>query len=106
MLRLFAVLLALIGAGGCTWTPLRSVGEPVAIVGADTERCEAIGNTTARTTSHIGPFLRSPRKVRGELETLARNEAGAMGGDAIRALADPVDGEQRFEVLRCTPGSS
>lgn len=106
MRRVFSVMLVVIAAGACTWAPLRPAGELVAVVAANPDGCETVGRTTARTTSHFGPFLRSPRKVRGELETLARNEAGAMGGDTIRALADPVDGEQRFEVLRCGPGSS
>ncbi len=95
-----AVCLALWSAA-CTWAPLRPVGEPVVLAAAADGECRVIGTATARTKASVGPFLRSPAKVRDELQNLARNEAGAMGGDAIRALGAPVDGEQRFEVLRC-----
>ena len=99
-------LVALLGIAGsaCSWAPLRADGAPVVVLQAETEGCDSIGSTTARTTARVGPFRRNFAKVRGELENLARNEAGAMGGDAIRPLSRPVEGEQRFAVLRCEAG--
>ena len=103
-----SVLVAL-ALGACTWTRLQATGEPVAVLPVDRAEqtgCEAIGTTTARTTDQVWLFARSPVKVRRELETLARNEAGRMGGDAIRALGAPSEGEQRFSVLRCGENGS
>lgn len=102
--RRTAVVLALL-APACTWAPLRSGGEAVAVVGEKAD-CVEVGQSTARTRARIGPFRRNAAKVRTELETLARNEAGNLGGDAILAIGAPVDGEQRFLVLRCADPTS
>ncbi len=102
--RLTAVgVVALLGLFlACTWAPLKPRGESVAVLADEPEGCEVLGTTTARTTASLWLFARSPVKVRGELEHLARNEAGAMGGNAVVAEGPPsVDGEQRFTVLRC-----
>jgi hypothetical protein len=102
------VWIAAISAIGwaCTWAPLQPSGAPVAVLGAEGDGCEALGTTTARTTARLWLFSRNPTKVRAELETLARNEAGAMGGDAIIAAGAQGDGEQRFRVLRCRGAAS
>ena len=44
---------------------------------------------------------RIPRKVRDELETLARNEAPGLQGNTIHAMGEPLRGAQRFAVWRC-----
>jgi hypothetical protein len=43
------------------------------------------------------------RKVAGELEALARNEAALMGGDTVVAELPVKDGRQVFGVYRCQP---
>ena len=104
--RLAVAWIAAVSAIGCTWAPLRPAGERVVVLAAEVDGCEALGTTTARTTAKLWLFSRNPAKVRGELETLARNEAGAMGGDAIVTTGAQSDGEQRFEVLRCGRAAS
>ena len=49
----------------------------------------------------LGPYERNPRKVRDELETLARNEAPGLGADTVQALDGPEDGTQRWRAWRC-----
>ncbi len=106
MLRLAMAVILALGSAACTWAPLGPAGEPVVVAARADHECHVIGTATARTKANLGPFSRSPTKVREELHNLARNEAGAMGGDAIRATGAPVDGEQRFEVLRCAGDAS
>jgi hypothetical protein len=63
--------------------------------------CEKIGNVTAKTTDHVTIFARSERKVQQELESLARNEATELGGDAIVPIGTEKEGRQSFDVYRC-----
>jgi hypothetical protein len=65
-------------------------------------RCEKLGSTRSLTKSDIASIDRNRKKVAGELETLARNAAAAMGGDAIAAESEVSDrGEQTFGIYRC-----
>jgi hypothetical protein len=50
----------------------------------------------------VGILARGDSKVRGELITLARNEAATMGGDSIVAESPAVQGRQTFGVYRCS----
>ncbi len=96
-----AFLVAWVGCFGCTWTPLRSEGEAVRLVDTPAAECTEVGRATATTRDHVGPFRRSDKLVKRELEHLARNEAGAMGGNTVTPLGPPNAGRQRFRVLRC-----
>jgi hypothetical protein len=44
---------------------------------------------------------RNSARLELELVTLARNEAGTMGGNAVVAESVITDGQQRFGVYRC-----
>ena len=44
---------------------------------------------------------RSSERQQNELFTLARNEAGDMGGNVIVATNEVTDGQQRFDVYQC-----
>jgi hypothetical protein len=46
-------------------------------------------------------FARTQRKVHEELESLARNEAATMGGNAVAPTGEPAEGRQSFDVYRC-----
>ena len=87
---------------GCTWVALAPEAEGVRVLEADqADRCRSLGTTTSSVLAKAGPFDRSPNKVRGELETVARNEAARMGGDAIVPVAAVEQGKQTFAVYRC-----
>ena len=58
---------------------------------------------TASPKSRVGGFERKPGKVAAELETLARNEAATMGGNAVVAASTVKDGRQTFGVYHCPP---
>lgn len=94
--------LAAILLTGCTFVDLKPQGEKVRILAQqEVGRCKALGNVTVATAATIGFIARARDNVREELLHLARNHAGAMGGDSIVAKSDPVDGEQAFGVYRC-----
>ena len=46
-------------------------------------------------------YDRNQRKVRDELETLARNEAPGINADTVQPLGPPSDGSQRYAAWRC-----
>ncbi len=87
---------------GCAWVRLQPDAEGVRVIGlAEAAQCEKLGRTTASVLAKIGPFKRSRTKVRGELETVARNETIKMGGDAIAPTSEIEQGRQSFDVFRC-----
>lgn len=87
---------------GCTWVPLTSEGRNVRILqSSEVTHCEKTGKATSKTTDRVVIFARTDRKVREELESLARNEAAEMGGDAIVPIGTATDGRQSFDIYRC-----
>jgi hypothetical protein len=98
-LIMFAILVPMFA---CTWVPLTNEGQGVRILReSEVVDCEKIGETTARTSDRVVIFARSDRKVREELDSLARNEAADLGGDAIVRIGTATDGRQSFGVYRC-----
>jgi hypothetical protein len=87
---------------GCTWVPITSEGQNVRIArSTEVADCKKIGTTTAKTSDRAVFFARSDRKMREELDALARNEAAELGGDAVVAHGSAKDGRQTFDVYRC-----
>ena len=87
---------------GCTWVQLTSEGAGVRLAGARlVANCERVGRTTARTLGEIVTVERGSGKLQTELLTLARNEAGRMGGNTIVPESIISDGEQEFGVYNC-----
>lgn len=88
---------------GCTWVQLTTEGQGVRLAGARlVTNCDRIGRTTARTLGKIATVGRGGGKLQTELLTLARNEAGRMGGDTIVPESIVSQGEQEFGVYHCS----
>jgi len=89
-------------AFGCTWVPLTSEGENVRVLEASAVTdCRKIGKVTSKTSDRALMFARNERKIREEIESLSRNEAADLNGDAIVPVGSITDGRQTFEVYRC-----
>ena len=87
---------------GCTWVSLTYEAREVRVLhAADVAECEKLGKTAATTADRVVFFARSERKVNEELETLARNEAARMGGDAVVPTDTEKEGRRSFDVYRC-----
>lgn len=104
-LRTTIVVILCVTAGaapGCTWVPLTAEGERVRVLQANAATdCQKITTVNAKTADRIGIFARSDRKVRDELESLARNEAAEADGNAIAPVGTSANGRQSFVVYRC-----
>lgn len=86
----------------CTWVQLTGEGQTVSVRQArDVAACQRLGRTQSQTTKSVLLIDRNRDKLSQELITLARNEAGSLGGNAIAAESEIVDGRQTFGVYRC-----
>ncbi len=98
------VLLCLAGAAGssaCTFVHMAPGAREVRVLAAAPASCEKRAEVSVAVQDKVGFYERSAVQVRDELETLARNEAQAIGADAISPLGSPQDGEQRWAMWRC-----
>lgn len=97
-----AFLLALTAfASGCTWVHMAPGASAVRVVEAAPSGCENRGEIEVSVKDSVAFYERNPRKVRDELETLARNEAPGIQADTVQPLDPPDDGSQRFAAWRC-----
>lgn len=99
----FSGLMSLVLLGGCTWVHVTSDGVKVRVVEAsEVAACTRLGETTVSLKADlVAGIQRNKSKVEGELQTLGRNSAAEMGGDAIVPASEIENGEQRFDVYRC-----
>lgn len=97
------VLVALLAClpSGCTWVHMTPSAGAVKVVESAPAGCEARGEVEVSVKDGVAFYDRNPRKVRDELETLARNEAPDLGADTIAPLGPSSDGTQRFAAWRC-----
>ena len=85
-----------------SWVQLTSEGESVMLLPeSGVASCTRVGGTRSSTLNKILFTQRNRLRLEEELATLARNEAGSMGGDAIVVESPISDGSQRFGVYRC-----
>lgn|SRR5690554_6372346 len=102
MNKRISVIVVALALSGCAWVKPTAQGEAVrAIDAAAAAQCERVGFTVSSVKATILGFARNEEKVAGELETLARNAAPDLGGDAIVPVDEPREGRQRFDVYRC-----
>jgi len=89
-------------ASGCQWVKPTESGAQVALVKpALVANCEKLGSTVSIVKARVGIVQRKKAKVADELVTLAKNEAGNMGGNTIITRKAPEEGRQTFEIYSC-----
>ncbi len=101
-------MLSLVMLTGIKWVKLTPEGEKIRVLEqSEVAKCKKLGSTTASLKSKIGPFGRSEKKVKQELEYLARNSAASdfegKGADTVVAAGEIEDGKQKFDVYKCVP---
>ena len=102
-IRLIPAVVLALAASACTWVPLQSAAAAVRVLPANaaTAGCTQLGEIEVNVTDRVAFFDRNPLRVREELESMARNEAVGLGATAVRPIAAPADGRQRFTAWRC-----
>ena len=87
---------------GCAW--IRSLGQDTEVrvtTAAGVKGCAAAGSTRVSVFDRAGEMPRSDAELAAALDTLARNSALQLGGNAIVPVSEVVDGSQTFAVYRC-----
>ena len=97
----FVLAAAVALTAGCTWVHMAPGASAVRVVTAAPAGCQPRGEVEVSVKASLGPIERNQLRVRDELETLARNEAPGLNADTVQALAEPVDGKQRYAMWQC-----
>lgn len=100
-MRIASVLAIVLFAPACTWVHMAPGASAVRVVEAAPAGCENRGEIEVSVKDSVAFYERNPRKVRDELETLARNEAPGIQADTVQPLDPADDGTQRFAAFRC-----
>jgi len=102
--NIFVISFVALYIAGCTWIDVSLQGEQVKVLTAqDIVSCKHVGKTTVKTAAKLVGLERHTHKVQVELNTLARNSAVEIGGDAVVAIGSPKQGHQVFDVYSCSP---
>ena len=97
-----AAILLVTAVSGCTWVKLTSEGGTVTVMSSADAACKRLGTTTSHGKADVASIDRNEEKVATELETLARNHAAGMGGNAIVADGSVTDdGKRTYIVYKC-----
>jgi len=102
MKRLLVLAVCFTVLNACNWVQLTVEGRGVSVAtSSEVANCTSVGRTTAQTLSRVVGVERGGEKLQQELLTLARNEAGTMGGNRIVPESIISDGQQSFLVYIC-----
>lgn len=92
----------LLVACGNSWVQLTPQGQQVQLATtAQISNCQRAGTANVNAADSIGFVQRSARQLQEELVTLARNEAGNIGGNRVVPESTINDGRQTFGIFRC-----
>ncbi len=104
MMKICIAMLLIQGMTACTWVELSEQGEHVRVLtAAEITSCKRVGKTTVKTAEKVAGLERHEHKIQEESDTLARNSAVELEGDAVVPVGKPVNGRQVYEVYRCRP---
>lgn len=100
------MLLGLAGAtllSGCTFVEPTPHAEDVLVLKPHQAReCEQLRRSTSQVLDKVWFVNRNKEKMAEELETLARNTAAELGGNAVVADSEIEEGgKQRFIIYNC-----
>lgn len=85
-----------------SWVQLTDPGQQVGVRSeSQVSDCQPLGRASSSTLDRLLLIERNTARQEDELLTLARNEAGDMGGNAIVPVTAAADGKQSFAVYRC-----
>lgn len=100
-MRLPMLLAVAVLASACTWVHMAPGASAVKVVQGAPAGCENRGEIEVSVKHSVAFVERNERKVRDELETLARNEAPGINADTVQPLGPPSGGSQRYTAWRC-----
>ncbi|NQV69372.1 MAG: DUF4156 domain-containing protein [Pseudohongiella sp.] len=103
-MKQFLILTSLLASfAGCSnWVQVTDAGQNVRVATAsEVANCRRIGRTNTKTLSKVVVVERGAQRLQQELQSLARNEAGDMGGNVVAPESTIDKGQQTFGVYSC-----
>jgi predicted dinucleotide-binding enzyme len=98
----FILCLAIIGLAGCTMVKPTEQSDEITLVKAfNVKDCAKLGTTNVSIEQKTGIFSLDDKTATKDLITLAKNRAGAMGGDSIVAKGPIEEGKMTFDIYKC-----
>jgi|SRR6056297_2790293 len=93
----------LLACAACApWVKLTAEGADVRHLSRQASAaCTRVGRVSAVTREKVVGIGRNDDRVQAELLTMARNEAAALGANAVVATSEIADGRQTFDALHC-----
>ncbi len=86
----------------CSFAPIEESGHKVRVLASsEVTSCRKLGTTGASVLSTLAGIKRPPETIAKELENVARNAAGSMGGDTIVPKSAIQQGQRTFFVYKC-----
>ena len=104
MNKLLVLFITALLVTACTWVELTEEAKAIRIVEMDAvQNCDKKGTVVVKLKDKIAGFDRDERKVKRELENLARNTVidSDIDGDSIVPVSEIKDGKQTFDVYKC-----
>ena len=102
MFKLFSFVVVSLVLFACSPVKLTKEGEGVSVMSKEqVANCKKVGRVTTSLMDKVAGVKRSEKKVKNELEMLARNGAVEYGGNTIVPATEVTDGKQSFEVYNC-----
>lgn len=98
----FAMIISTVLMSACSFVELVPGADQV-IFSQDMDSCKKLGETEVAVLAEFMYMDRDPQTIAEELQILAQNGAIKMGGNAIWAISEVIDGRQTFSILRCNP---
>lgn len=96
-----AAALGVLGAG-CSFVTLDSAAQNVEVISLErAENCERVGRTRVTVADQVGFIARSDRRIRRDLDRLARNSGAEMGGDTVALASAVSEGRATYGVFKC-----
>ncbi len=100
-LKLVLILAALTLASCATVKPTAGSDNVKLITAEEASQCERLGTASAQVLDKVVFLPRGDAPMADELLVLAKNEAVKMGGNAVTAASEIVDGTREYIIYNC-----
>ncbi|MBW2272430.1 MAG: DUF4156 domain-containing protein [Deltaproteobacteria bacterium] len=91
-------------ASGCKHVEPAPGASEVRVISADEANrpsCRRLGETLVEVPAKVGFVSRGKDKVAAELETMARNSAVGLEGNAVAPVGEVEEGKREYGIYRC-----
>lgn len=100
--KMWVPLLGAALVSGCTFVELNPQADEVLVLKPHQAReCEQVRRSSSQVLDKLWFINRNQEKMAEELQTLARNTAVELGGNAVVADSEIVNGKQSFIIYNC-----